>query len=199
MNLKKLNTVNEVKDFVNRGKVVYYNVNGCGIKADSNLFNELVIYDNVRDVYHLWHCDNSFEGVKGSGLITYEGITSMCEKGVFTTPCDYVELHFHLETKVNIPYRMYYGTFEHYTYIVNKVYENGKDCGYRVIPTLRYIENITQSYINICEIFNKFIKTFDKLVYPITNGEDIKKQFLNDFNNIENGLNYGCVFRYSII
>ena len=113
MNLKKLNTVNDVKDFVNRGKVVYYNVNGCGIKADTNLFNELVVYDNVRDVYHLWHCDNSFEGIKGSDLITCEGITSMYEKGVFTTPCDYVELHFHLETRVNIPYRMYYGTFEH--------------------------------------------------------------------------------------
>lgn len=121
MNLKKLNTVNEVKDFVNRGKVVYYNVNSCGIKADTNLFNELVVYDNVRDVYHLWHCDNSFEGIKGSDLITCEGITSMYEKGVFTTPCDYVELHFHLETRVNIPYRMYYGTFEHYTYTVNKV------------------------------------------------------------------------------
>lgn len=133
MNLKKLNTVNEVKDFVNRGKVVYYNVNCCGIKADSNLFNELVIYDNVRNVYHLWHCDNSFDGVKGSGLITCDDIMSMYEKGVFTTPCDYVD-------KVNTPYRMYYSTFEHYTYIVNKVYENGKDCGYRVIPTLRYRE-----------------------------------------------------------
>ena len=32
---------------------MYYNVNGCVIKADSNLFNELVIYDNVRNVYHL--------------------------------------------------------------------------------------------------------------------------------------------------
>lgn len=176
-----------------------YTVNSCGIKADSNLFNELVIYNNVRNVYHLWHCDNSFEGVKGSDLITCDDITSMYEKGVFTTPYDYVKLHFHLETKVNIPYRMYYGTFEHYTYIVNKVYENGKDCGYRVIPTLRYRENIPQSYINICEIFNKFIKTFGKLFYPITNGEDIKKQFLNDFNHIENGLNYGCVFRYNII
>ena len=176
-----------------------YNVNGCGIKADSNLFNELAIYYNVRNVYHLWHCDNSFEGVKGSDLITCDDIISMYEKSVFTTPYDYVKLHFPLETKVNIPYCMYYGMFEHYTYIVNKVYENGKDCGYRVIPTLRYRENITQSYINICEIFNKFIKAFGELVYPITNGEDIKKQFLNDFNNIENGLNYGCVFRYSII
>ena len=139
------------------------------------------------------------KGLKGSGLITCDDITSMYEKGVFTTPYDYVKLHFHLETRVNIPYCMYYGTFEYYTYIVNKVYENGKDCGYRVIPTLRYRENITQSYINICEIFNKFIKTFGKLFYPITNGEDIKKQFLNDFNHIENGLNYGCVFRYNII
>lgn len=139
------------------------------------------------------------KGVKGSDLITCDDIMSMYEKGVFTTPYDYVKLHFHLETKVNIPYRMYYDTFEHYTYIVNKVYENGKDCGYRVIPTLMYRENITQSYINICEIFNKFIKTFGKLFYPITNGEDIKKQFLNDFNHIENGLNYGCVFRYNII
>lgn len=176
-----------------------YNVNGCVIKADSNLFNELAIYYNVRNVYHLWHCDNSFEGVKGSDLITCDDIISMYEKGVFTTPCNYVKLHFHLETKVNIPYRMYYGTFEHYTYIVNKVYENGKDCGYGVILTLRYRENITQFYINICEIFNKFIKTFGKLVYPITNGENIKKQFLNDFNYIEYGLNYGCVFRYNII
>ena len=57
-----------------------YNVNGCGIKADSNLFNELAIYYNVRNVYHLWHCDNSFEGVKGSDLITCDDIISMYEK-----------------------------------------------------------------------------------------------------------------------
>lgn len=63
------------------------------------------------------------KGVKGSDLITCDDITSMYEKGVFTTPYDYVKLHFHLETKVNIPYCMYYGTFEYYTYIVNKVYE----------------------------------------------------------------------------
>lgn len=157
------------------------------------MFNELVIYYNVMNVYHLWHCDNSFDGVKGSDLITCDDITPMYEKSVFTTPYDYVKLHFHLETKVNIPYCMYYGMFEDYTYIVNKVY-----C-YMVIPTLRYRENMPQFYINICEIFNKFIKTFGKLFYPITNGEDIKKQFLNDFNNIENGLNYGCVFRYNII
>lgn len=115
-----------------------YTVNGCGIKADSNLFNELVIYYNVRNVYHLWHCDNSFERVKVSVLIPCDDIISMYEKGVFTTLYDYVELHNHLETKLNIPYRMYYGTFEHYAYIVNKVYENCKDCGYSVIPTLRY-------------------------------------------------------------
>lgn len=98
------------------------------------------------------------KGVKGSDLITCDDIISMYEKSVFTTPYDYVKLHFHLETKVNIPYCMYYGMFEHYTYIVNKVYENGKDCGYMVIPTLRYRENITQSYINICKIFNNSLK-----------------------------------------
>lgn len=199
MSLKKLNSVNEVKDFVNRGKVVYYSVNGYDIESNINLSNDLLIYDSVRDVYCLLHYDNNaFDIVKGSDFITCDDIASMFERGIFVTPYDYLELHFHLETGVKSSCRMYYGTFEYYSYRIVNVYENGKDCGYSVIPILRYRNHTTSSYIHICEIYDKFIKTFDNLVYHISNVEEIKNQFSNDFNSIENGLSYGCVFRYDI-
>lgn len=66
------------------------------------------------------------------------------EKGVFTTLCDYIQLHSHIEMCINILHCMYYDTFCHYNYIINKVYYNGKDCGYTVISVLMYRVDLVQ-------------------------------------------------------
>lgn len=40
MNLKELNTVNEIKNFVNGCEVMYYNVKGCMARVDNSFFRQ---------------------------------------------------------------------------------------------------------------------------------------------------------------
>jgi len=53
MNLKELNTVNEIKNFVNGCEVMYYNVKGCMARVDNSFLGKLIFYYAVRNVYYL--------------------------------------------------------------------------------------------------------------------------------------------------
>lgn len=93
MKVKVLKTVNEIKDFVNRGKVVYFTVNEGMTDVDISLPSpNIVVYDNVKDVYYLECTEFISEYKEKINLIIGDYVTSWFDVGIFTTPLDYVEL-----------------------------------------------------------------------------------------------------------
>lgn len=186
MKVKVLKTVNEIKDFVNRGKVVYFTVNEGMTDVDISLPSpNIVVYDNVKDVYYLECTEFSSKYKEKINLIIGDYVTSWFTVGIFTTPLDYVELHFKFKKDV----QKWFGLSYFYEYRVYKIFDEGECIGYKT-----YLHNLYHFFNT--GLFEDVYDVYNKLKRDLLNYEEIYRKFYFDFKEYEKDIKPFTLFRY---
>lgn len=186
MKVKVLKTVNEIKDFVNRGKVVYFTVNEGMTDVDISLPSpNIVVYDNVKDVYYLECTEFSSKYRERINLIIGDYVTSWFDVGIFTTPLDYVELHFNFKEDL----QKWFGQALFYEDMVYNVFNEGECIGYKVCPNLLSKHHVTSFCDDVRGVYNELL--CDLLSY-----DNLCNQFTTDYKEVEKDIKPFTLFRY---
>lgn len=186
MKVKVLKTVNEIKDFVNRGKVVYFTVNEGMTDVDISLPSpNIVVYDNVKDVYYLECTEFSSEYRERINLIIGDYVTSWFTVGIFTTPLDYVELHFKFKEDL----QKWFGELIFYEYKTYKFFDDNNCIRHKICKSLLSKPHTTFPYDDVRGVYNE-------LVYNLLKYDNLWEQFTTDFKEYEKDINPFTLFRY---